>query len=101
MWEQEALVPAHLTDFVKNDGIDDLIEYLLHCGIPFVVLAAADKRGLAPIILAHYRIKPGVYDIDRVAADMVRWPPIAEEIARLEKKKRLPGKLPINLGYTT
>jgi hypothetical protein len=87
-YEAEAQVLAVFTEFieVKNDP-KGLVDYCIHCGMPLDVLAAADKRGLAPIILAHYRIGPGVYDLERVGQDLARWPPIAAEIARLQREK--------------
>ena len=86
----EAQVLAVFTEFieVKNDP-EGLVDYCVHCGIPLDVLEAAGntKRGIAPVILAHYRIGPGLYDLERVGQDFARWPPIAAHIAELQAEK--------------
>ena len=33
------------------------------------------------------RGRPGFYELDRVAADLLRWPPIAKRVAELEAHK--------------
>ena len=76
-------VLAVFTDFAEQN-IEKLFEYLNHCSISQEIIATAGKEGITPIILGHYRIKPGLYDLDRVAADLLRWPPIAKRIAKLE-----------------
>ena len=72
---------------IAEKGTDELIDYAQHCGITLDILATAGNDGIAPIILGHYRVKPGLYDLDRVSADLLQWPPIAQRIVKLERRK--------------
>ena len=79
-------VLAVFIDFAEQD-LEKLFEYINYCGISGDILATAGEEGIAPIILGHYRIKPGLYDLERVAADLLRWPPVAKRVAELERQK--------------
>ena len=41
---------------------------------------------MAEVILGHYRVKKGCYDIDRAANDLATFPPVAAHIAELEAR---------------
>jgi hypothetical protein len=73
------------TDFAENTP-DEFIPYMEHCGMEAEVIAAAGDD-LSTIILAHYRIKPGQYDIDRAARDLATWPRIAAYIVEVQMER--------------
>jgi len=68
-------------------GPDAFVEYCVHCGIPLDDLKNAGKS-YDHVILAHYAVGPGEWDVDRISADMLRWPPLANRIAELKDKQR-------------
>ncbi len=37
------------------------------------------------MFLTHYRIQPGVYNVDRAWEDLRCWPPIAARISQLDE----------------
>lgn len=89
--QQREQVLAVFADFAENSS-DELLAYLNHCGISNDVLATAGPEGLSPIILGPYRTKHGIYDIDRVAADLLRWPPITQCITEITAAKAAKAK---------
>jgi hypothetical protein len=80
---QKALILAPFADFVANEDLDGLFEYLAHCGIN----ATSKVAGLEHLILEHYQVGARQYDIERAADDLRRWPPIAARIKELEDEK--------------
>lgn len=61
-----------------------LARYLQHVGIrgeDVTIAGSAEKA-----ILEHYRVKGG-YDVDAVAADLARYPPVAARIRELKRQK--------------
>jgi hypothetical protein len=68
-------------------GADVFVEFCLHCGIALEDLNNAG-RSYEPVILAHYAVAPGAWSIDRIAADMTRWPPFAKRIAEIEAENK-------------
>jgi hypothetical protein len=80
--EKEAEV---LAVFFDMNETDELAEYLLHCGIDGEAIEEAGD--VIPAILEHYRVKGG-YDIDMVARDLARWPPIAKRIRELKREHK-------------
>lgn len=76
-------------DILENKP-HQFVDYLVHCGISdrAIVEAGATPR-LFDVIAEHYRIRRGVYDIDRVAADLARW--LAPYIEQLKKQHAADG----------
>ena len=83
--EDEAMILGSFLDFAKK-GEDTFARFLLHCGID---KDDVDFAGDIPsAILEHYRRPGGGYDIDAVAHDWFRWPPIAARVKELKREKR-------------
>jgi hypothetical protein len=86
--EQRNMILATFFDF---DGDDDdgerMLELIDHCRID-VSACNGDVRQLPKVILGHYRVSRGHYDLDRVARDLLTYPPIAARIKELEAQKR-------------
>src|SRR5450432_626160 len=83
--EYAASIIGCFTDFAENTP-DELIPYMEHCGMEVEVISAAGDD-LSTLILAHYRIRPGHYDIDRAARDLATWPRIAAHIVELQMER--------------
>jgi hypothetical protein len=66
-------------------GDDELARYLLHCGIDNHDIDAAGD--IPNAILAHYRRPSGQYDIEAVAHDWFRWPPVVARIKELRRER--------------
>ena len=81
--EQKSLILEILVSF--SDDADDLVNFLKHAGFDPRVMATRDH--LIPAWLGHYRIKSGVYDIERACRDLASWPPIASRISHLMREK--------------
>lgn len=79
--DDEGAILLCFADFLENDGIEGLSEYLTHCRIKMVEGMTAGEA-----ILAHYRTPLG-YDINRAAMDLRTWPPIAARIFELQSEK--------------
>jgi hypothetical protein len=81
---EEAMI---LDSFLRcaERGEDELARYLLHCGINNSDIDAAGDIPRA--ILAHYRRPLGNYDIDAVAHDWFRWPPVVARIKELKRER--------------
>jgi hypothetical protein len=79
--QHEALILAPFLDIATEDG-SALASFMAHCGIDVATSKAARDQ-----ILDHYRLPNGKYDVDLVARDLLRWPPIA---ARIDERRRQP-----------
>ena len=85
--EQRSMIVA--TFFGYDDDDDDGERFLAlvdHCGIDLSA-CDGDVKQIPNVILAHYRISRGRYDLDRVARDLLSYPPIAARIKELEAQK--------------
>ena len=71
-----------------EEGIDELVAYLLHVGIDDRAIKYAGGTAEAAI-LNHYRIGTSDhFDIEKAAADLKSYPPIARRIAELRAEQR-------------
>lgn len=84
--EQKDLILGILVFSFLEDGIEHLGSYAKHVG--FDLTALSDPENLLDAWLGHYRIKPGVYDIDRAFNDFVTWPIIANRVAEITAERR-------------
>lgn len=75
-------------DKLENDPLE-FFDYIVHCGIDIGEIKAAGTSWpkLESLILSHYRVKPGVYDLEQVGQDLASYPRMVAEIARLKRKK--------------
>ena len=90
----EQLSPAEKIEFDKDcivaqfmqfaeGGCDDLVRYIIHCGIKPEDL---DRAGnWLDAVLRHYLTADG-YDIERAAQDLLRWPVVAARVRELEQE---------------
>ena len=72
-----------------SEGDDDGKGFLAlvdHCGIDLAA-CHGDVKQVPNVIVGHYRIKKGFYDIDRAANDLLTFPPVAARIAELDAQK--------------
>ncbi|OZA17970.1 MAG: hypothetical protein B7Y02_02035 [Rhodobacterales bacterium 17-64-5] len=76
--EQACIIINILTDFASEPA--RLVKFCEHVG--FDLSALTTTTDLIPAWLGHYRIKRGVYDVDRACKDLATWPPIAAMIAK-------------------
>jgi hypothetical protein len=74
------------TFFDEDDDGERFLALIDHAGIDLSA-AGGDVRRIPAVILGHYRIKKGCYDIDRAANDLLTYPPAAARIAELEAQK--------------
>lgn len=93
--EQKNLICGILADFAADPDIEVFFAYLRHCGLPLMALRSA--ADIVPAFLSLYRIRPGIYDVNRACEDLRWWPPIAARIAVLEakaaaKRRQKPGR---------
>jgi len=72
--EDEAMILESFLRFAEK-GEDELARFLLHCGIDNNDIELAGD--IQSAILEHYRRPDATYDLDSVAHDWFRWPPIA------------------------
>ena len=79
--DQRNLICGILSDFAAHPDVGVLFAYLRHCGLPITAIRSA--QDIVPAFLALYRVRPGVYDVDRACEDLRLWPPIAERIRQL------------------
>jgi hypothetical protein len=73
-----------------NDGGLELTDFVLHCGFDSQEYLSAVDEGWAEVetmILGRYRVRPGLYDVQPLADSLLTYPPIAAEIARLQREK--------------
>jgi hypothetical protein len=75
-------VLAVFADYAEQD-VDKLFAFLQHCAIDLEPLA--DNRIQLPdLILTHFYIRPGIYDINRLGHLLATFPPIAARIREVE-----------------
>ena len=83
-WQDDAgLILSLLNDFLEARDHEDLRLYFRHVG--FDLGALSRVQDLPAAWLGHYRVKQGVYDIDRAFRDFASYPPIAMEIIRQQR----------------
>jgi hypothetical protein len=83
--EAEAMILGSFLQFAER-SVDEFVRCLFHCGIDKDDI---DFAGDVPsAILEHYRRPGGSYDVDAVAHDWFRWPPIAARVKELKREKR-------------
>ena len=81
--EQKSLLLGILNEFLPDP--DELFDYFDHVG--FDPLCLGRVRDLPQAWVAYYRVRAGVYDVDRACRDLATWPPIAARIAYLQAQK--------------
>lgn len=84
--EQADMIVALLADFCEPEMIDQLGDYVQHVG--FDLAALGRPQDLTAAWLGHYRIRQGVYDVERAFNDLASYPPIASEIVRQQILQR-------------
>lgn len=84
--EQASMIVALLADFCEPEMIDQLGDYVQHVG--FDLSALGRPQDLTAAWLGHYRIRQGVYDVERAFNDLATYPPIASEIVRQQILQR-------------
>lgn len=84
--EQADMIVALLADFCEPEMIDQLGDYLQYVG--FDLAALGRPQDLTAAWLGHYRIRQGVYDVERAFNDLASYPPIASEIVRQQILQR-------------
>jgi hypothetical protein len=80
--EQKRLILWPWIDFLEQGGLPAVAEYAAHVGVDLDGKASFEKA-----VLAHYKIGRRRYDIDRAAADLARWPPVAAHIAEATARR--------------
>ena len=83
--DQRSMILSILCDFLEDDRIADLGDWLDHVG--FDLTAIRYPADLPAAWVAHYR-RGRVYDADRALNDLLTWPPIAARIAFLSKQPK-------------
>jgi hypothetical protein len=90
----EQLSPAEKIEFDKDriigqfmqfaeEGCDELVRYISHCGITSEDI---DRAGnWLDAVLRHY-LTAGGYDLERAAQDLPRWPPVAARLRELKQE---------------
>jgi hypothetical protein len=72
--------------FFDSDDAGNLLALIDHAKIDFDA-CTGDAKQIPNIIVAHYRIAKGRYDLDRAANDLLTFPPIAARIEELKAQK--------------
>lgn len=85
MADDENLIVGILNSFLEADDWSDFRAYIHH--VRFDLCSFHDAKDLIPAWLGHYRLKQGVYDVDRATNDLATFPPIAARIAELKAEK--------------
>jgi hypothetical protein len=83
--EQKRLILWPWIDFLEQGGLPAVAEYAAHVGVDLDGTASFEKA-----VLAHYKIGARRYDIKRAAADLARWPPVANHIDELTTRRATP-----------
>lgn len=96
--QQKGLICGILADFAADPDVEVLFKYLRHCGLPLMALSSADD--IVPAFLGLYRIRPGLYDVDRACSHLLFWPPIAARIAELTEEAEAEKKEQRSSGRT-
>jgi len=80
--EQRILI---LDMFLDGDDPENFLALIEHTGIDLAA-AGGDIRRVPDVILGHYRVKKGCYDVERAANDLATFPPVTAYIAELEAR---------------
>ena len=91
--DDKNMISGILTSFIEVDDWADISNYFHHVG--FDVSGITDPLDLIPAWLGHYRIKHGVYDVERACSDLATYPRIAARIAELRAENA--GGKPVDL----
>lgn len=83
--QPRGLILSLLFDFLDNDD-ERALSFFDHIG--FDLACIRDIKELPDAFLGHYRLKRGVYDVDRAFDDLSTWPPIASRIVELMNEER-------------
>ena len=81
--EQRILI---LDMFLDGDDPENFLALIEHTGIDLAA-AGGDIRRVPDVMLGHYRVKKGCYDVERAANDLVTFPPVAAYIAELKARQ--------------
>lgn len=82
--EQKNIIITIVGDiFEDTDAIED---WLLHVG--FDLLGIRHVSDFEAAYLAHYRIRPGLYDIERATRDLATWPPVVRLIEQERERQK-------------
>ncbi|MGO4686211.1 hypothetical protein [Hyphomicrobium sp. 2TAF46] len=88
----EAMVLWPFLDFAEK-GEQELFAYMRHVGIQVDALDRDDKRSAQDLILSHYRLPDGTYDVELAARDLLRWPAIAARVHELRNDQAFLSEL--------
>ena len=83
--DQRSMILSILCDFLEEDKLADLGDWLDHAG--FDLTALRYPADLPAAWVAHYRRGRG-YDVERALNHLLTWPPIAAHIAFLSKQPK-------------
>ena len=89
--EQEDWILAPYLDYL-GDGTDEewarLFDFMQHSGMDLAKVQADPRSDLSArdVILDHYRLPDGTYDVDKVVGDLLSQPHIQECIAKEREK---------------
>src|SRR5438552_100976 len=72
-------------DYAEQD-VDKLFEFLQHCQIDLEPLSDKNLQ-LPDLIVSHFYIRPGVYDIARLGELLATFPPIAARIREIKAER--------------
>ncbi len=75
-----------LAMFFDDHGADGFLDLVKHCRNDLTA-CDGDTKQIPNVILGHYRISRGRYDIDRAANDLLTFPPVAARIAELKAQR--------------
>jgi hypothetical protein len=87
--DQREQVLAVFADYAEQD-VDKLFKFLQHCEIDLEPLCNKTAQ-LPDLIAAHFYVRPGVYDIERLGQLFATWPPIAARIRELKAEMAAKG----------
>src|SRR6476619_4413177 len=82
--DQRGQVLAVFANYAPD--VDKLFAFLRHCEIDLEPLADKPTE-LADLILSHFYVRPGVYDIDRLGHLLATFPPIAARIREIQAER--------------
>lgn len=90
--EREKGLICNILNMVLNE-LDHLGPYLDHIG--FDIAAIRRPSDLQVAFLGHYRVRPGVYDVERAHQDLLNYPRLRGASGNFSKRNR--GTLPNDL----
>jgi hypothetical protein len=76
---------AVFADYAEHD-VNKLSDFLQHCQIDLEPVLNKSAE-LPDVIASHFYLRPGVYDLDRLAHLLATFPPIAARIREIEAEK--------------